>query len=121
MAVSFGILDSTTSTGSTATTASTASTASTTSSLSATSAFHGGGVGAGVPGGAAAGVGMGARATHTDTTAGTVPAASVVRLVSRRNRPSLGGVGGETATSAAVYPARDAAHYNAPGPTRHSR
>src|SRR5262245_12498246 len=68
MAVSFGIIDSTTST---------ASTASTTSSLSATSAFHGGGVGAGVPGGAAAGVGMGARATHTDTTAVTATAAKV--------------------------------------------
>ena len=42
-------------------------TASTRSSLSATSAFHGGGVGAGVLGGAGTG------ATHTDTTAATVP------------------------------------------------
>src|SRR5439155_24720742 len=45
-----------------------ASTISTKSALSATSAFHGGGVGAGVLGGAGTGV------THTDTTAGTTTA-----------------------------------------------
>src|SRR5262245_16438068 len=48
-----------------------ASTTLTTSSLSATSAFHGGGVGAGVLGGAGAG------ATHTDTTAATTTATTV--------------------------------------------
>ena len=62
MAASFGIIDSTDST---------ASTTSTTPSLSATPAFHGGGVGAGVPGG------VGAEATHTDTTAVTTTAATV--------------------------------------------
>src|SRR6266496_3916289 len=55
MAASFGIIDSI------------ISTTSTTSSLSATSAFHGGGVGAGVLGP----VGVGP--THTGTTAATVP------------------------------------------------
>jgi hypothetical protein len=77
MAASLGLIDSTDSTASTASTDSTDSTDSTTStksSLSATSAFHGGGVGAGVPGGVAAGAG----APHTDTravmaTATTVP------------------------------------------------
>src|SRR5436190_22106537 len=58
MAASFGIIDSI---------ISTTSTTLATSSLSATSAFHGGGVGAGVLGR----VGVGA--TRTDTTAGTVP------------------------------------------------
>src|SRR6266568_2168523 len=58
MAASFGIIDSI---------ISTASTTLTTSSLSATSAFHGGGVGAGVLGR------VGAGATHTGTTAATVP------------------------------------------------
>jgi hypothetical protein len=43
------------------------------SSLSAASAFHGGGVGAGVPGGAAAGAG----APHMDTRAATTTAATV--------------------------------------------
>src|SRR6266566_5753958 len=47
--------------------ASTTSTTLTTSSLSATSAFHGGGVGAGVLGR------VGAGATHTGITAATVP------------------------------------------------
>src|SRR5689334_9969268 len=47
------------------------STASTTSSLSATSVFRGGGVGAGVLGGAGTGV------THTDTTEATTTAATV--------------------------------------------
>ena len=61
-ATSIEMIDST---GSTASTTST-----TTSSLSMTSAFRGGGVGAGVHGGAAAGAG----ATHTDITAATVPA-----------------------------------------------
>src|SRR5213080_358343 len=56
MAASFGIIDSI---------ISTTSTTLTMSSLSATSAFHGGGVGAGVPGR----VGVGA--TRTDTTATT--------------------------------------------------
>src|SRR5438067_21494 len=55
MAASFGIIDSI------------ISTTLTTSSLSATSAFHGGGVGAGVL------RGVGARAIRTDTTAATVP------------------------------------------------
>src|SRR5438067_4091422 len=59
MAASFGIIDSI------------ISTTLTTSSLSATSAFHGGGVGAGVLGW----VGVGA--TRTDTTAGTTTAATV--------------------------------------------
>ncbi len=58
MAASFGIIDSI---------ISTASTTLTTSSLSATSAFHGGGVGAGVL------RGVGAGAPHTGTTAATVP------------------------------------------------
>src|SRR5262249_26695621 len=62
MGASFGIIDSTDSTD---------STTSITSSLSATSAFHGGGVGAGVLGGAGAGV------TRTDTTAVTTTAATV--------------------------------------------
>src|SRR5438094_6281291 len=62
MAASFGIIDSI---------ISTTSTTLTTSSLSATSAFHGGGVGAGVLGR----VGVGA--TRTDTTAGTTTAATV--------------------------------------------
>src|SRR5262249_17532819 len=70
MAASFGIIDSTDSTASTASTASTTSTTSTPSSLSATSAFHGGGVGAGVLGG----VGAGARTDITaPVTATTVP------------------------------------------------
>ena len=64
-AASFGIIDSIIST------TSTTSTTLTTSSLSATSAFQGGGVGAGVLGG------VGARATHTDTTAVTTTAATV--------------------------------------------
>src|SRR5881396_1594337 len=55
MAASFGIIDSI------------ISTTLTTSSLSATSAFHGGGVGAGVLGR------VGAGATHTGITAATVP------------------------------------------------
>src|SRR5438445_13418505 len=59
MAASFGIIDSI------------ISTTLTTSSLSATSAFHGGGVGAGVLGR----VGVGA--TRTDTTAVTTTAATV--------------------------------------------
>jgi hypothetical protein len=48
---------------------------STKSSLSETSAFHGGGVGAGVLGGVGVGIrgGAVAGATHTDTTAATVP------------------------------------------------
>jgi len=58
MAASFGIIDSI---------ISTTLTTLTTSSLSATSAFHGGGVGAGVL------RGVGARAIRTDTTAATVP------------------------------------------------
>src|SRR5436190_17386480 len=62
MAASFGIIDSI---------ISTTSTTLTTWSLSATSAFHGGGVGAGVLGR----VGVGA--TRTDTTAVTTTAATV--------------------------------------------
>src|SRR2546430_9401876 len=58
MAASFGIIDSI---------ISTTSITLTTSSLSATSAFHGGGVGAGVLGR------VGAGATHTGTTAATGP------------------------------------------------
>src|SRR5216117_863847 len=58
MAALFGIIDSV---------ISTTLTALTTSSLSATSAFHGGGVGAGVLGR------VGAGATHTGITAATVP------------------------------------------------
>jgi hypothetical protein len=54
---------------------STDSTTSTMSSLSATSVFHGGGVGAGVLGGAGAGV------TRTGTTAGTVPVMDTVTAV----------------------------------------
>ena len=64
MAASLGLIDSTDSTD---------STTSTESSLSATSAFHGGGVGVGVLGGAAAGVG----APHTDTTAVMATATTV--------------------------------------------
>ena len=74
MAASLGLIDfidSTASTDSTDSTNSTDSTTSTKSSLSATSAFHGGGVGAGVPGGAAAG------APHTDTTAVMATATTV--------------------------------------------
>ena len=63
MAASFGIIDSI---------ISITSTTLTTSSLSATSAFHGGGVGAGVLGG------VGAEATRTDTTAtGMAPVTTV--------------------------------------------
>src|SRR5256885_14191044 len=62
MAASFGIIDSI---------ISTTSTTLTTSSLSATSAFHGGGVGAGVL------RGVGARATLTAITAVTTTAATV--------------------------------------------
>ena len=65
MAASLGIIDSIIST------ASTILITSTTSSLSATSAFHGGGVGAGVPGGVRVG------ATRTATTAVTTTAATV--------------------------------------------
>src|SRR5436190_3600241 len=61
MAASFGIIDSIISTTSTILITSAKS------SLSATSAFHGGGVGAGVL------RGVGARAIRTDTTAATVP------------------------------------------------
>ena len=71
MAASFEIIDFIDSTASTDSTDSTDSTTSTKSSLSATSAFHGGGVGAGVPGGAAAG------APHTDTTAVMATATTV--------------------------------------------
>ena len=62
MAASLGIIDSIISTG---------STTSTMLSLSATSVFHGGGVGAGVPGGVRVG------ATRTATTAVTTTAATV--------------------------------------------
>jgi hypothetical protein len=65
MAASLGLIDFIDST------ASTDSTTSTKSSLSATSAFHGGGVGAGVLRGAAAG------APHTDTTAVMATATTV--------------------------------------------
>src|SRR5262245_52634405 len=60
-AASLGLIDFIDSPASTASTDSTTSPALTTLSLSATSVFHGGGVGAGVPGGAPAG------AIHTDT------------------------------------------------------
>src|SRR2546429_2447955 len=66
MAASFGIIDSI---------ISTTSTTLTTSSLSATSAFHGGGVGAGVLGR------VGAGATHTGITAATGPAMATVIVV----------------------------------------